>query len=207
MANGDMVVLGLVVPSHLIEDLSVHVPQGTTVTIPGYQTLQSKDLHQAISMKQLAVVHNSAVIGAKPDTKEKDRADKLAKENESLVTQNSALQARNNVLESQVSDLQAQLTVLTGELALVRAQESKLDAILTAVNDRPTIIQQVEGPSRSALVALPTGKVSGDVPHFIPSQIKSEGIDTDKITVKEETSTDSSVADAASKLKSLRKKQ
>lgn len=205
MSNGDMIVLGLVSPSHLIEDLKVAVPQGCVVTIPGYQTLVSKDLHRGISMKCLAVVPNTAVPTIlRVDASEKSRADKLAAENARLAEQLSVIEARNEVLETSCASLRSQVAEL-------QSRDSKFDAILTAINDRPVVtqvVQQVESGPRNGLVALPSDNVvGGEVPMFIPTQIKSDSMDGDRVSVKEDTSTDSGVSAAASKLKALRKKQ
>ena len=52
-ANGDVRVMGLVVPAHLIEDIRVSVARGVTVIIPAGQATRSKDLWRAINQKCL----------------------------------------------------------------------------------------------------------------------------------------------------------
>lgn len=196
MGTGDITVVGLVGESHIIEDIGVIVPRGVAVTVPGHMTLISKDLHRAISQRFLLRVHDApAPSRAGLPTAERERYEA---EIQRLLGQVSALEGRNTLLESQVDGLQKELVGL-------EAKDAKLDAILSAINERPTVIQNVVAAGSKASPAPAEEKVDGEAPMFIPSTIKSDKVEGERVVVQEETTTTSTVSSAASKLKALRK--
>lgn len=196
MSSGDMTVVGMVSDRHVVEDIGVIVPKGVAVTIPGPMTLMSKDLHRAISHGALLRIHEppTAVRASLP----KEERDRYEGEIQRLSAQVDALMSRNRLLESQTETLQ-------NELAILRDKDSKLDAILSAIHERPTMIQQVvqQAPLVAATKAPAEEKIDGDAPMFIPSTIKPDNVE-ERVLVQETTSS-SSVAASASKLKALRK--
>lgn len=208
MSNGDITIISLVSGPHLIEDIGVSCHPGVLVTIPGAQTLISKDLYRGIAAKALAVVAQPPQTLAKPKASQEltqALADLTQAQSDlsQATKQNEALFARNAFLEQLCSEVQ-------GELATLKARESKLDAILDAVNKPQTVVTQVissETVTRNALVALPSEEVvGGEAPMFIPSTIKSETMGGEHVGVQEGTS-DSGVGAAAKQLRKLRNKQ
>jgi len=198
--SADITVVGLVSESHIIADIGVIVPLGEAVVIPGHLTIRSKDLYRSLSMHTIMRIHR-APVSSPNDTVSRAEASRLQSEVARLLEQNSALDQRNKVVE-------ADLDATRVELAKMKAESGKLDAILAAIKDRPTMVNQiVQGPSTAP--ALPKEeKVSGDAPHFIPSQIRnaSDSTGDERVVVQETTSDTSSVSEAASKLSALRKK-
>ncbi len=205
MSNGDITVISLVSGPHLIEDIGVTCVPGVLVTIPGAQTLISKDLHRGISSKALAVVPQpNPNLRVKALAEVTQLKDSLAQ----ALTQSEALVQRNVFLETLCSELQVQVQGLKDEVATLEAKEGKLDAILAAVNKPQVVTQLVTAETpKNGLVHLPPSEVvGGEAPVFIPSTIKSDKVEGERVSVQEETS-ESSVSAAANKLRKLRNKQ
>lgn len=200
MSSGDMTVVGMVSDTHLIEDIGVYVPKGVAVTIPGHLTLISKDLHRALSQRHLFPLHNppTTVPAMKASAGlAKEERERLEAEIQRLEAQNEALEARNALLENQVTALQLENHGL-------KEKDSKLDAILSAINERPMVTQVVQSVTATGSKPAQEEAVSGNAPMFIPAQIRPEGVE-ERVAVQEETSTSSSVSSAADKLKQMRK--
>lgn len=197
MGDGDITVVGMVGETHLIEDIGVLVPRGVAVTIPGPMTLISKDLHRGISQRFLMRVYNAPSPLKIADGPSKEERERLETEIQRLKAQVQALEARNVVLEAQVDSLHL-------ELGDAKAKDAKLDAILSAIQERPAVVQHVvqAGPVSASKPEV-AETVDGDAPMFIPSVIKPEKVE-ERVAIQEET-TSSSVSSAASKLKALRK--
>lgn len=197
--SADITVVGLVHESHIIEDIGIIVPKGEAVTIPGHLMIRSKDLYRSLSMHTIMKIHQPPTA-LQNSTVSKAEATRLQAEVARLLEQNSALTQRNKVVE-------ADLDAAKVELAKMNAESGKLDAILAAIKDRPTVINQVIQSAKDP--SLPKEEmVSGDAPHFIPSQIRnaSDSTGDERVEVQETTSDTSSVSEAASKLSALRKK-
>lgn len=221
MNPGDMVVCA-VTSDFLIEDISIIVPKGNATTIPAAKVVTSKDLYRGLSQGMLFQLNRNSLLHLARNEPQSDELEALKRicevahnakemlqaENEALKskiaeqkTQIEALQSSNNRAGAAILHLQAQVKTYTDAEVTGKAVDDKLEAILTAVKERPTVVNNVVG-GRS--VAKETEVVGGDVPHFIPSSIRQEG-GTDRISVREETTEGSSVAAASKQLKRMNK--
>lgn len=200
MSSGDMVVVGLVSDTHIIEDIGVMVPKGVAVTIPGHLCLISKDLHRGLSQRHLMLLyHPPATLPAYRASSGlgKEEREKLETENQRLVSQNEALALRNVTLESQIDSLNREVTLL-------KAKDMKLDTILRAIQERPLGLTPISQVVSTSPIPPTEDTVNSEVPMFIPSMIKSGNVEDRRLAVQEETST-SDVSSSANKLKNLRK--
>jgi len=193
-AGGDIRVIGLVSPTHLIEDIGRDVPHGVEVVIPVDMALRSKDLWRGISQHALAQLPTIATTVPKLSAPDPERP---------------RLEARVRELESVVRDLETQLRVSQAESLSLRfelerstqAQEHavKLDTILAA-------LQNGVVPTAGRPLAAPRQEVAdGSVPTFLPSEIKPRDV-TVRIDIQGESS-QSDVSGIGDRLRKIRNKE
>lgn len=187
MNRGDIQVLGLEAVTCFLEDIGMDVPHGVTVTIPAAKAHTSKDLWRAISQKRL--FHLQAGPGMTfptvPRASEPVGLEAIREQTQSLVEENQRLR---RALEAKDSEVQ-----------------TKLDIILACLQAGVPLATALPGRTLPAVVAAaPTEVVSGEVPTFIPSQIKPENVDA-RIITKAEESVGAGVASAASALRKMRR--
>jgi hypothetical protein len=187
MNAGDIMVFGLGGPTTLLEDIGMEVPHGHYVTIPAGKAHVSKDLWRAISQKYVFQLHpgpngNFPVSPRPVDTSETE-----------------ALRAQVKALTEETARLRAIL--LTKE----QEQQTKLDDILAILRVGGVVGSHVTSSSETSHErVVSAGVVSGEVPTFIPSQIKPEGVEVQISTTSEE-STGAGVNTATTTLRKLRK--
>ena len=179
----DVKVIGLMAGTYFLEDIGMEVPQGVTVTIPARDAHISKDLWRAISQR--------CIFQLKPGPSSPESSGASSAELELLREQVRLLTEANTRLQMRLA-------------AQDPPQDSsqKLDAILALLHSSGPVA--LGAPVVRAHAPVPDGVVSGDVPTFIPSQIKPEGVDVQISTTPEE-SAGTGVTDAASALRRFRK--
>jgi len=185
--RGDVKVIGMVSPSHKIEDIRREVPHGVTVTIPGELAVQSKDLWRGISQHHLFQLPSAAPPAP-------------------TSTQQAA--SNTSQLETQVQELSSRVRALEAENKELRDKDDtqtarKLDEILAALQERPVVVM----PGQVATAAAPVTEeetVDGSAPMYLPDQIHPEDANV-RIDVKGESATSDAVS-AANALRKLRKK-
>lgn len=189
MSGGDVRVLGLVMGTHVIEDIGMDVPHGMIVAIPGEKALLSKDLYRAISSKCIAQLPSAGP--PPPPLPQRTVTDEL------LIARIQSLEERNRTLEVENGRLQAALQVAL-------SQQGKLDDILAAIQSG-AIVQQVvvaNGTTAAAQAARPE-IADGTAPQFIPSEIKPKDAET-RIEVQKDEAAGSSITDARERLRRMR---
>jgi len=190
--NSDVVVTGLVSGHHCIEDIQVLVPYKTAVRISAEAALRSKDLWRGIQQGrifQLDVAPITTLMSSGPSSQEKRLAKALEesqKQVRALSESNSTLVDQNQILQGVVGGLQAQIEAIMASLGRLEARP--IDSVFTRVSEN--------GGARS-------GVVGGEIPTFIPTQIKADNIAAQIQPVTEEVSGEG-VLGAASKLRSLK---
>lgn len=193
MSNGDVRVFGLTPGTHVLTDLGMDVPQGVTVVIPGAKAYASKDLWRAISQK--CVFHlNSGPPGVQ--VKSNSELDTLRWQVQALTDENTRLR---EALVAKAQEPQPTPQPSTPPVDL--QAQTKLDDILALLRAG---VMPGAGASSQRSSEPPSGVVSGEVPTYIPSQIKPEGVDVQISTTPEE-SKGAGIGDAASALRNLRK--
>jgi hypothetical protein len=183
---GDIRVIGLVSPSHTIEDIARSVPHGVEVIVEGHLAVQSKDLWTAISQQkliQLPSVAPSPRYRAGPN------------------------RAEVSALEEQVRDLHARMQALEAENKALRGKDDtqtalKLDAIIEELQKRPTVVPGVVVRDQDASIP-PEEVVDGTAPMFLPDKIHPEDASV-RIDVQGE-SAPSEVISAADRLRKIKK--
>lgn len=187
MSTGDIKVIGLVMGTHVLEDIGMDVPHGATVTIPADRATRSKDLWRAISQKLLFQIQTGPGSGYVPTP---PRA---------LPVPGDVLQARVHELEARNKRLEEENKTLRDALQASLAQSSKFDAIMVAIQ------QQGLAPRVGAIGPVVGVDVAdGTAPQFIPAEIAPKGAET-RIDVVKKESGDSDVSAAAGQLRKLRK--
>lgn len=187
--NGDVRVVGMVVGSHVLEDIGRDVPYRTLVIIPEEQALMSKDLWRAISQGALCQIPSAPYPTAVVTTPEPDKA-RLEKYTTELEGHLARLKTENDALKQQLE---------TG----THAHAAKLDEILEAIKSgvvTPVVRQAQHGPT-----PVKEETVDGTAPTFLPSEIKPKDLEA-RINVPSEESTSDGVSEAADRLRQLRKK-
>lgn len=204
--SGGMDVVGLVMGMHLIEDIKVAVPFKVSVHITAEQMHRSKDLWRAISQKkifQLSGNRSFPNTGLKPSAQkgvDTARIVALEKENKTLKQKLEQERQRNGGLQDLLAGLQAQLAGFQKALGRIES--------LPALSQQPVMVQgaQMAPVASSAPAVAPSEAVGGEAPLFIPSEIAPKDAEAN-IQIADDTSTDSKVSSAASRLKQLRKQQ
>lgn len=179
MSIGDIRVVGLVMGTHVLEDIGMDVPHGITVTIPAAKACVSKDLWRAISQRCIFQLQSGAP-SAVPKVADTSEADGLREQVRLLLAENARLKTALAVKEE--------------------AAQAKLDTILALLQagGRPQ-------PIGVAKVSTPDlGVVSGEVPTFIPSQIKPDNVEVQIVPASME-SLGQGVSEAASALRKFRR--
>lgn len=182
MSTGDVVVLGMAMGIHMIEDISMGVPQGMVVTIPADLALRSRDLWRAISLKQVFRLHagsHQAPLVVPPA-----QADPMPQ----LIEENRQLEA---ALLSQ----QAQNTAILEQL---KAQADAIKALTTSLANAPRTVVVQQGGAPGAQAA-----VGEDAPTFIPSNIKPEAAEV-RIETRREETTEADISTSRDRLRRLR---
>jgi len=199
-AGGDIRVIGLVSPAHLIEDIGRDVPHGVEVVIPVELALRSKDLWRGINQHFLAQLPTIATtVPKQPSIPDPERP---------------RLEARVRELEASVRELEAQLRASQAECLSLRSElervnqaqdhSVKLDSILAALQSGvPLAVDSVRGRQ---VAAAPRQEVAdGAVPTFLPSEIKPRDV-TVRIDIQGEESL-SDVSGIGDRLRKLRNKE
>jgi hypothetical protein len=184
MSGGDIRVIGLVMGTHVLEDLGMDIPHGVTVTIPGEKAVRSKDLWRAISQKCLFQLPSVS-----PPPPSAPRAG-----DEELAAKMRTLEERNVFLEAEVLRLH-------GLLDAAGQQKNTLDEILKAVQagglvQRVIVTEQGHRPVSSEVA-------DGSAPTFIPSDITPKDAES-RIEVRKEESTSGDISSAREALRKLR---
>jgi len=191
--SGDYVVTGLVTGTHMIEDIGVPVPHQIAVRIPVDLALRSRDLQIGLQQKRLLLLKGGSGLSV------------VTPPNGHMPAAPPKSPPPSNAPSEEVQRLRQDLATARQENAELRAslkaQEEKLEAILEAIG------RLSQGGTVTAEgVQAAVEAVGGEAPMFIPSDgLKPKDAET-SIKVAEETVEGASVADAASALKSLRKK-
>ena len=194
--NGDVRVFGLVVGQHVLEDISIGIPHGREVVIPGDLAQRSKDLWRAISQKRIFQLPSQpAPQYTAPVTHIRDDV---------LQERNGFLEAKCKQLESENQRLQDENQRLQEGLRLAATQQSgaQLETILKAIQDIK-LVSPVYVSGSPVHTPIREEVADGSAPSFIPSEIAPKGADT-RIVVQRGTG-DGGVSDAADKLRKLRR--
>lgn len=194
--TGDVMVSGMVTGTHIIEDIGVPVPHQIAVRIPAELAHRSRDLWRGLQQKRLFLLKGGSGLSVTSTPTPTPPAPAAP----AAPVANGALEEENKRLRKELAATKKEATELRKAL---NNQGEKLEAILTAIG-------RLEGKQAVAVaegVRAAVEAVGGEVPLFIPSdKLKPEDAEA-SIQVKESTSEGASVADAASKLKGLRKKE
>lgn len=185
--RGDVRVIGLVVPSHLVEDIRVAVPHGMTVTIPAEKAAVSKDLWRGVSQKCLFQLPSTGTAASTAMT---------AAPRGPAVDVSGILQ-RMHALESENQQLRSWMEQSQGQ------QQETLNAILSAVQSGSNISYVMQPGAVSGPGSPREELADGDAPAFIPAEIKPKEAET-RIGDKSEEAA-SSVSDASAALRKFRR--
>lgn len=188
--KGDYVVAGMVTGTHVIEDIGIPVPHQVAVRIPADLAHRSKDLWRGLQQNRLFLLKGGFSISGAPEG--------VTIETPEVPAPNNNLVEENRRLCQELDSAKKENDALRKTL---QAQEGKLEAILTAIGrlgEGQVVIQATS-------VKAAAEAVGGEVPMFIPSDVKPKGAES-SIQVIESTSEGDSVLDAAQKLKGLRRK-
>ena len=207
--NGGITVCGMVTGTHTIEDIKVNVPHRVAVFIPAEDVIRSRDVQIAIQQRKIFILDNHVVVppglrvrGTPPPKR--------------VPAAPPAVSARNDAeLQKTLRDTQVELRKSMAREDKSKAREDALAAALAASQEQFAAIQgtldRIEAKESTVVVQGGAGGVQasdvvgGDVPKYIPEQIKPEKAET-RITVKKEEGS-SNVSGAVSKLREMRKKQ
>lgn len=187
--GADIRVMGLVHPSHLVEDIRVSVAFGVTVIIPAGKAGVSKDLWTAISQKRLFKMPSAGPPGV---VVAPDQIAASAKDTANIQTRLQSLETRNGQLEEESRKLREQLA------ASQEKQQGTLEAILEAVKSAPAGVVQVQGSNGGSQAR--EGVADGDAPAFIPEVIRPK-----EAEVRIESEDSSAASDVSSVRDRLRK--
>lgn len=208
-----LVVKGLVHPSHTIEDLGITIAFNEEKTLPYDRVSWSRDMSHAIQNKQVRKV--KILSGAPPRTirtettktpvripqppSKKEIPKKVLPEKhfdeEALRRENDRLREMNESLME------------TSE-AMMESQKQMMEVLLTKISelvDRP--VQVIQGSPHGVPQGSPQetkANATGDVPMFIPSQIRSDDVKTSKALDVKTSKGKSNAADAAALLRKMR---
>lgn len=193
--KGHVTVIGWVTGVHLIEDIKVTVPYGTAVTIPAEAVVRSRDLQIAIQQKRVVEVAN--MMGNRAQV---SFAQPAATPPSIPPAELEALRNANDQLTRSVEELRKQNATQQSQFQAI------LDALGTMSTKEPTVVHHHHGGG-NGFSAGGSDVVGGDVPKYIPSQIKTDDT-TGRISMQTSTSSDEADFDkSVSKLRELRKKQ
>jgi len=191
LRGADIRVMGLVHPSHLVEDISVGVAFGVTVIIPAGKAALSKDLWTAISQKRLFKMPSAGPPGV---VVAPGQVAATAKDTANIQTRLQSLEARNGQLEDESRKLREQLA------ASQEKQQSTLEAILEAVKAAPGVGHHVQGSNGAVSTQAASDVADGSAPTFIPEAIRPK-----EAEVRIESQDASAASDVSSVTDRLRK--
>ena len=181
-----MRVFGLVVGTHVIADIGMAIPHGREVLIPGDKVVRSRDLQRALTQKCVFQLPPNPPQHVAPPTHVRD--DVLQERVRSLEVQNKHLQEENDQLRES----------LRGALA----HQGRLDTILEAIQQAK--LGPLPGSPGAQTIPAPRDELAdGTAPQFIPDTIAPKDAEIRIDVVKH--SADSSVSDAAEKLRKMRR--
>lgn len=189
--NGDVIVIGMVAGTHVLEDLGQDVPYGMSVVIPGEQALRSKDLWRAISTRCVFEVPKKlmGVPTVRADTDKEQQLELRVKE-----------------LTEEVAGLRLALAAAESKLAAAEAKEDAPNEYEEKLN---RILQAIE-QGKTSMPAIPAAKlleeIDGTAPTFLPSSIVPQDAQT-RIDIQGEQSESGEVSKAAANLRKMRKRQ
>lgn len=181
-----VVVVGRVTGTHMIADLGVPVPYNVPVTITPEQAYRSKDLWRSLQQKHIFQLD---VTPFKPEDAPLSTQD--AAQLKTLTLENSELRKKLQAAVEQKGRLEEQLGGLQEQLGTV------LETLARIEKAGPVVV-------RDGVLHPVTEAVGGDVPTYLPDQIVPLDAKT-SITADEDTSEGTSVTDAASRLRELRR--
>lgn len=184
--NGGMVVVGMVTGKHLIEDLRVVVPHLVPVALTPEQVMRSRDLQIALQQQKIFKLDVTPFKPLAAPSVPDARTAELEQENKSLRAKLEEAESQKRGLEGRLEGLQKQLDTVLSVLERIE----KAGAVV--IRDGTPI------PATEA--------VGGEVPAYIPEQILPESAKA-SITAEEDTTEGTSVVDAASRLRKLRRQQ
>lgn len=186
--HGGMVVVGLTTGDFLIEDIQIRVPHKVAVFIPADKVLKSKDLYRALGQQKVFPLDGGSGISFESSSTVLDEKDARIKE---LEEENRVLRAE--LAAQKAVDMRQLVMSLQQNLADLQAGMGRLESRTVPVS-----------PSfQAAGVVLP--QVVSDAPTFLPSEIKPKDAEA-QIRIEKQVSEGSSLAEAGSKLKELRRK-
>lgn len=198
MNVGDVAVVA-VASDHVIRDIAFNCPKGILVIVPAEQAARSKDLHRDISQRVLWPMQGHPTIDFLPPSASPHRADiRLLQERVGILElAEQRLKDRNAFLESENSRLEAE----NQKLRVEATSDHKLDLILAKLQEKPAPPLYAGVTPTSPLPEV----VGGEAPMFIPETGPSPSL-TEHIEVKAEVKEGGDVSNAASKLRSIRRK-
>ena len=196
--SGEVIVAGLVTGTHLIEDIGVAVPHQIAVHIPADQALRSKDLWRGIQQGKLFKLDGgSGFHVGSARTAEASRLANLESENHRLTLE---LAEARRELEAERNRNHGLVDVLAG----LQAQLQGVQAAVGRLGDASRDVHNTQVGPGAPSVAAPNGAVGGEAPTFLPDRIRPEAA-VAQIRPATETTESSNVANAASKLREMRK--
>lgn len=193
--TGGIDVVGLVTGTHFIADIQVAVPQNIAVHIPAEQVLRSKDLYRSLQQRCIMKLDGgNALRSDSPPSVASKPSNELEAENKRLEAENKLLKVELELALARAASLQQVFASFGGQLAGIQGALGRLES------KEPSV--------RSVMsVAMPTThSVAGDAPVFIPSQIAPKDTGDVSIQVTTSESGESSVSDARTKLREMRRK-
>jgi len=196
----DMRVLGLVHGTHIIEDIMMDVPYGVTVTIPAEKAARSKDLHRAISSRCVFPLPANANVQPPPNAR---LYEELGARVRGLEAELQQLQADNQRLRTENAQLRGENQKLSNVTQSSNVADTKLDAILAAIQGG-ALVRTVVAGSPAVRHVQRDDVVDLEAPMFIPSEIKFKDAEA-RIEVRTEETSSTGISDAASKLRKFKK--
>lgn len=191
---GGISVVGCVTGTHIIGDINVVVPHRVAVFISAEQVLRSKDLHRALQQGRIMKLDGGSALRVEssgaPPSSDSTRVAQLEAEIQHLRRELEAALNREAGLQQVFASFGGQLAGIQGALGRL---ETRAPVTVGAS------AQNVSGN------AAGRGVVGGSAPVFIPSQITPD-VSESSIQVETSESGESSVTDARSRLRELRKK-
>jgi predicted nuclease with TOPRIM domain len=200
MNPGDVHVHGLVVNTHVIEDIRIDIPYGRDVVIPADKAAVSRDLWRAINQKKLIQLFPQATSMSMPSIIH-IRDDVLQERNQTLERRCKSLEEENRNLQEENKNLRESNKSLQEALKASVQQQNQLDSILNLLQSGG--IQRSNGPE---VLSFPKEVADGNVPMFFPSDLVPKDT-VSRIEVKQEVDTSSDVSGNSEKLRKLRRKE
>lgn len=180
----DIRVIGLVMGTHVIEDIAMDVPHGVTVTIPADKAAISKDLWRGIGQKCMFQLPSAPPPAHVPIQRMADDTP--------LHERIHALQERNKQLEEENQALKEGLRTSQQD------QQRKLDSILSAIQTGAFVQRAGKGVG-----ILATELADGQAPTFIPSEIRPKEAET-RIESRKEEAEGAGISGAVERLRKMR---